>query len=251
MSEDNSSSIVNGSHLQESHLNSNKHIQSSTTSDSFYVRSHFRNRSKSVALTSTKPSIAQHLMDPATFKLVLDTQKQNLADAKERRKGNNSSLLHKNEWKHFFSTKKKKRRGKARFVWEVKKIKQHKAEMDFIKSIHNLKIPMDTDRYDRSETKKAIVADSYVNSPPDTTGDSYVNSPPDSTVKTHMDVDSDLDSEPEGDDTMTIASLMNGTNSNIDSPKRNYDVQQTQTESPTQLFRDLDESDDDEFLFEE
>jgi hypothetical protein len=57
-----------------------------------------------------------------------------------------------------------------------------------------------------------------------------------------LDVDSGSGSEPEGDETMTIASL-------IDYPKENHDEQQTQMESPTQL----DDYDDDEgkFLFEE
>lgn len=217
-----------------------EHYQSSDSSDSFYVRSHFRKRSKSVPSsllkenTFTKPTtIGQHLMDPATFKLVLDTQKQNLADAKENRKSNKSNVLHKNEWKTFFSTKKKKRRGKAKFVWEVKKIQQHKAEMEFIQSIHNLKIPMDADQYDTSDRKQVIVIDHKKPTP--------------------MDVDSDSESETEGDETMTIASLVNETNIDIDSPKQNnHDEQQTQMESPTQLFQDSDDSDDDgEFLFEE
>jgi len=186
-------------------------------------------------------------MDPATFKIVLDTQKQNLADVKERRKLNKSNAIHKNEWKNFFSTKRKKRRGKARFVWESKKIKQQQVEMEFIKSIHNLKIPMGADPYEISDTKTAMVTEGH---------DSYVDSSPDST--TPMDVDSleiDCDSDPdlEGDDTMTIASLVDGANINIDSPKFLLSEQQTQTESPTQLFPESDDSDDDEgeSLFED
>jgi hypothetical protein len=229
--------------------------QSSTSSDSFYVRSHFRKRSKSAPLShlkkknSTKPTMSHHLMDPATFKLVLETQKQNLADVKERQKKNKSNSVHKSEWKNFFSTKKKRRRGKARYVWETKRNKQHQAEMDFIKSIHNLKIPMDTDQYEISDTKKAMVTDN----------DTCADSTPDTTLKSSMDVDIDLDSEPEGDDTMTIASLMEGQNINIDSPKKHKNERQTQMESPTQLFEDSDHSDtsdnsdDDEgeFLFKE
>ena len=65
-------------------------------------------------------------MDPATFRLILDTQKQNLADAKERGKQNKSNMLHKNEWKHFFSTKKKKRRVKALFCGGSQKKKTAK-----------------------------------------------------------------------------------------------------------------------------
>ena len=251
MSKDNSRSLDNDSPLQELQLNSNKNNLTSTTSDCYYVRSHFRNRSKSVASSSSKSTIAQHLMDPATFRLILDTQKQNLADAKERGKQNKSTMLHKNEWKHFFSTKKKKRRVKALFVWQVKKNKQHKAEMEFIKSIHDLKIPMDTDQYKVSVTKKALVSDSYVDSRPETTLETSMDVDSDSDSEPNH--DSDSDSEPEGDDSMTIALLMNQTNSSIDSLKPKYDEQQTQLESPTQLFQDSDESSDDEgeFLFEE
>jgi hypothetical protein len=52
-------------------------------------------------------------------------------------------------------------------------------------------------------------------------------------------------SEPEGDDTMTIASLLEGANITIDSPQRIRNERQTQTKSPTQLFPDSDHSDDD------
>jgi hypothetical protein len=89
---------------------------------------------------------------------------------------------------------------------------------------------MDADQYGISDMKTAVVMDH----------DSYVDSAPDTTSP--MDVDSGSGSEPEGDETMTIASL-------IDYPKENHDEQQTQMESPTQL----DDYDDDggEFLFEE
>lgn len=138
--------------LKEWSINSPKHNPSKTTStDSVYVKSYFRRRSKSVQVnvlkksTSPKHSIVNHLMDPATFKLVLDTQEENLADVKERQKRNKSNMHHKNEWKTFFSNKKKKKKGKARYVWETKRMKQEKAEIEFIKSINNLKIPMESD----------------------------------------------------------------------------------------------------------
>jgi hypothetical protein len=107
---------------------------------------------------------------------------------------------------------------------------------------------MDADQYEISDTKTTMVTDH----------DPYVDSAPDITTTTSMDVDglnvdNNSDSEPEGDDTMTIASLMNPTNINIDSPKNNCKEQQNQSESPTQLFKYLDDSNDDEgeFLFEE
>jgi len=189
-------------------------------------------------------------MDPATFKLVLDTQEENLADVKERQKRNKSNLHHKNEWKTFFSSKKKKRRGKARFVWETKRIKQEKAETEFIKSINNLKIPMETDyicdksQYQISDTKIMLGSDH----------DPYLDTMSKKTVDVDsLYVDCDSDSEPEGDDTMTIASLLDGTNITIDSPQTIRNERQTQTESPTQLFPASDPSDDDEgeFMFEE
>jgi hypothetical protein len=144
MSKDNAFSfLVNDSHLQELPVNSLKGNQSPTSPDCFYVRSHFRKRSKSVPLSQ-----------------------------------------------------------------------QHQAEMEFIKSIHDLKIPMYADQYEISDTKTTLVTDH----------DPYVDSAPDTTTTTSMDVnglnvDNDSDSEPEGDDTMTIASLMNPTNINIDSQK--------------------------------
>ena len=80
----------------------------------------------------------------------------------------------------------------------------------------------------------------------------------DTVSKKTVDVDSlyvgsDSDSELEGDDTMTIASLLDGANITIDSPQRIRNERQTQSESPTQLFTDSDYSDDDEgeFMFEQ
>jgi hypothetical protein len=262
MSVDKSDSVLNDLSVYSHERNQSK---TNSKDNTVHVKSYFRRHSKSFQVnvlkksTSPKHSIGQHLMDPATFKLVLDTQKENLADVKERQKRNKSNLRHKNEWKTFFSTKKKRRRGKPRFVWETKRIKQEKAEMEFIKSINNLKIPMETDyirdksQYQISNTKRGMGSDNdpdlVAMSKKTVDFDSKPEGDDTMTIRNVIQSQTECpDSEPEGDDTMTIASLFDGANITIDSPQR------TQTESPTQLFPDSDHSDDDdvgEFMFEE
>lgn len=220
MSEDSSNPNCDSPVLNET----TKSLITSST-DTVYVKSYFRRRSKSVH-SNPKHSVRPHLMDPATFKQVLNTQKENLAEVKERQRCNTSILHHKHEWKTFFSNKKKRRRAKPRFVWQTKQINQDKAEMEFIKSINNLKIPMETDFICDKIQKNATKSDHEV----------VVNRDLVPMTETRMDVDNfddgpDFESEPEGDDSMTISSLR---------------------ESPTQLFGDSDHVDDDEgeFLFE-
>ena len=87
-------------------LNELTNSLNTSSTDTVYVKSYFRRRSKSVHL-NPKHSLRPHLMDPATFKQVLNTQKENLAEVKERQRCNTSILHHKNEWKTFFSNKKK------------------------------------------------------------------------------------------------------------------------------------------------
>jgi hypothetical protein len=117
--------------------------------------------------------------------------------------------------------------------------------MEFIKSINNLKIPMETDyirdksQYQISNTKRGMGSDHDIEVDPDL----------DTMPKKTVDVDSlyvgsDSDSEPEGDDTMTIASLLDGASITIDSPQRIRNECQTLTESPTQLGSDSDSEPD-------
>lgn len=110
MSVDKSDSVLNDLSVYSHERNQSK---TNSKDNTVHVKSYFRRHSKSFQVnvlkksTSPKHSIGQHLMDPATFKLVLDTQKENLADVKERQKRNKSNLRHKNEWKFFFLPKRK------------------------------------------------------------------------------------------------------------------------------------------------
>jgi hypothetical protein len=106
----------------------------------------------------------------------------------------------------------------------------------------------DKSQYQISDTKRGMGSDHDIEVDPDL----------DTMSKKTVDVDSlyvgsDSDSEPEGDDTITIASLLDGANITINSPQIIRNERQTQTESPTQLFPDSDHSDDNvgEFMFEE
>ena len=133
-------------------------------SDTVNVRSHIRRvpKSRKVVCSQKKQKHVKRinsgsLMDPGTFKLIIDHQKESIAEAKEHQIHDLTTIERKNTWSTFWNqaTQKAKRRKrkKVKYVWEKKREAALHDRMDFINKIHDLDNPMmsdgdvDFDRY--------------------------------------------------------------------------------------------------------
>jgi hypothetical protein len=127
-------------------------------SDTVIVRSHFRRVAKSKKKVCTtiqkkqkkvKQTKRGSLMDPGSFKLIIDHQKEVVAEAKEHQNHDPATIERKNTWSSFWNqaTQKAKRRKrkKVKFVWEKKREAVLHERMDFINRIHDLNNPMMSD----------------------------------------------------------------------------------------------------------
>ena len=84
------------------------------------------------------------LMDPGTFKLVLEHQKEYslpLANLPPDKAALNQKKLWDTFWPKLQATSKKKKRS-VKYVWKKKELKAEKARIDFLDKIHDLKTPM-------------------------------------------------------------------------------------------------------------
>jgi hypothetical protein len=125
-------------------------------SDTVNVRSHIRRVPKSSAKVRSlkkqkcgKRIKSGSLMDPGTFKLIIDHQKEGIAEAKEHQNHDLATIERKNTWSTFWNqaTQKAKRRKrkKVRYVWEKKREAVLHDRIDFINRIHDLDNPMTSD----------------------------------------------------------------------------------------------------------
>ena len=124
-------------------------------SDTVRVQSYIRRVPKSIKVGSWKKQ--EHvkriksgsLMDPGTFKLIIDHQKEVIAEAKEHQNHDMATIERKNTWSTFWNqaTKKAKRRKrkKTKYVWEKKREAALHDRMDFLNRIHDLNTPMMSD----------------------------------------------------------------------------------------------------------
>jgi hypothetical protein len=120
--------------------------------DTVNVRSYNRRVPKSRKVCSwkkqkhVKRTNSGSLMDPGTFKLIIDQQKEGMAEAKEHQNHDMATIERKNTWSTFWNqaTQKAKRRKrkKIKYVWEKKREAALHDRMDFINRIHDLDTPM-------------------------------------------------------------------------------------------------------------
>jgi hypothetical protein len=126
-----------------------------SSSDTVNVRSHIRHVPKSKNVCSwkkhkhVKTIKSGSLMDPGTFKLIIDHQKEGMAEAKIHQNHDMATINRKNTWSTFWNqaTQKAKRRKrkKVKYVWEKKMEAALHDRMDFINKIHDLDNPMISD----------------------------------------------------------------------------------------------------------
>ena len=84
-------------------------------------------------------------MDPATFKLVLEHQKEYSLEDKVIQSRDPIMIAGKKEWSTFWtaSTKKaRKKKRKVKYVWEKEAEAVQKAREEFLDQIHDLNTPM-------------------------------------------------------------------------------------------------------------
>ena len=93
----------------------------------------------------TSSSKRTGLMDPATFKLVLEHQKEYSIQDKKSRSCDPITIARKKQWKTFWTSTTKlarKKKKTVKYVWEKKAAALEKAQVDFLDQIHDLHTPM-------------------------------------------------------------------------------------------------------------
>ena len=93
----------------------------------------------------TSSSKRTGLMDPATFKLVLEHQKEYSIQDKNSRSCDPITIARKKQWKTFWTSTTKlarKKKKTVKYVWEKKAAALEKAQVDFLDQIHDLHTPM-------------------------------------------------------------------------------------------------------------
>ena len=123
--------------------------------DTVNVRSHIHRVPKSKKVCSRKKQNhvnkikSSSLMDPGTFKLIIEHQKEGIAEAKVHQNHDMETIERKNTWSSFWNqaTQKAKRRKrkKVKYVWEKKMEAALHDRIDFINRIHDLNTPMMSD----------------------------------------------------------------------------------------------------------
>ena len=84
-------------------------------------------------------------MDPATFKLVLEHQKEYSIQDKTSGSCDPVSIARKKQWNTFWTSTTKlarKKKKTVKYVWEKKAAALEKAQVDFLDQIHDLHTPM-------------------------------------------------------------------------------------------------------------
>ena len=100
------------------------------------------NRSRNKVTSSSKRT---GLMDPATFKLVLEHQKEYSVQDKTIRSHDPITIARKKQWNTFWTSTTKiarKKKKNVKYVWEKKEAAVQKARVDFLDQIHDLNTPM-------------------------------------------------------------------------------------------------------------
>ena len=84
-------------------------------------------------------------MDPATFKLVLEHQKEYSIQDKTSRSCDPITIARKKQWNTFWTSTTKlarKKKKTVKYVWEKKAAALEKAQVDFLDQIHDLHTSM-------------------------------------------------------------------------------------------------------------
>jgi len=110
------------------------------------VKQHTSRRSgETIINQSTTTRSKSSLMDPASFKLILKQQSEEIATYKRNRPERIDDLRSKHEWSTFLTkARKNSRRAKRRtmFVWERKQKDASRSRYNYIESVHDLTKPM-------------------------------------------------------------------------------------------------------------
>ena len=104
-----------------------------------------KNVTKRTGLMVKSVSKRSGLMDPATFKLLLEHQKEYSVPTDEYQSQDPATMAGKKQWNTFWTkcTKKpKKKKRNVKFVWQKKEEAVLKAKVDFLDRIHDLNTPM-------------------------------------------------------------------------------------------------------------
>lgn len=81
-------------------------------------------------------------MDPASFKLILQKQKDDVQSIKEDQSNNPRNRTNVNAWNHFFGDHPKRRRRKPITREKAKAIRAAKFQRDYLVALHDLSRPM-------------------------------------------------------------------------------------------------------------
>ena len=117
-------------------------LQENLTWDNFQVLETSNTKSESKPKNSSLKKTG--LMDPGTFKLVLEHQKEYsmpVANLPPDKASLNQKKLWDTFWPKLKATSRKKKRS-VKFVWKKKELQAEKARIDFLDKIHDLDTPM-------------------------------------------------------------------------------------------------------------